>query len=142
MKRGKKRCLIMVVAMVGLLSINMVPLYAQEDDIEYYFRIQANHGNTYSNKRFRQTSNNSNKWKVDFQYSGEGAGTITTYWLAKFNASHDIVSNTHRIKQGSGPKYYSTYDGADKTDVCLGAENNNNSGNTYIVSGYWDEETK
>lgn len=30
---------------------------------------------------------------------------------------------------------------ASQRDVCLGAENNNNSSSTYTVSGYWDEET-
>lgn len=61
--------------------------------------------------------------------------------LAAYNSNHDKVSATHDVTQGTGDHYYSAYSSASQRDVCLGAENNNNSLRTYTVSGYWDEET-
>ena len=45
------------------------------------------------------------------------------------------------MAQGTGAHYYKAKSKASKTDVRLGAENNNDSPNTYAISGYWDEET-
>lgn len=52
-----------------------------------------------------------------------------------------IEFRLHDIKEGTGDHYYSAFSSASQRDVCLGAENNNNSSSTYTVSGYWDEET-
>ena len=109
--------------------------------IPYSLKIKANYANTYSDEEYRQTTNTQNKWKVNMTYSEEGKGTITTYWLAAYNSNHDRVSATHDIKEGTGDYYYSAFSSASQRDVCLGAENNNNSSSTYTVSGYWDEET-
>lgn len=140
MKKNKKM-IMLGLSLTAILGMNTLSAFASDDDIGYSFTIKANYGNTYSDSRYRQTSDSDNKWKVNMTYSSEGAGTITTYWLALFNGSHTVVSDTHNVKQGSGAHYYSATSGASQKDVCLGAENNNNSPNTYTVSGYWDEET-
>ncbi len=110
---------------------------ASNDNIGYSFAIKANYGNSYSAQRYRQTSDTSNQWKVNLNYSGEGTGTITTFWLDKAGTP---VSNTHGVAQGSGAHYYNAISSANESYVRLGAENNNLSANTYTASGYWDEE--
>lgn len=137
----KKRKIMLALTVATLMAINASPVFASDDNIGYSYTIKANYGNTYSDSRYRQTTDTSNKWKVQMDYSGEGVGTITTYWLALFNQTHDAASAAHDVKQGSGAHYYKAKSNASQKDVCLGAENNNNSTNTYTVSGYWDEET-
>lgn len=137
----KKRYLSIIMSIAMLILMNTTTAFASDDNHGYSFTIKANYANTYSGSRYRQTTNTGNKWKVNMTYSGEGKGTITTYWLALFNSSHTIASATHDVKQGSGAHYYNAKSNASKKNVCLGAENNNNSTNTYKVSGYWDEET-
>ncbi len=135
------KSMVIAAAMAILFLANVGIAYASNDNIGYSFTIKPYFGNTYSDGRYRQTTNTSNPWKVNMTYSGEGAGTITTYWLAKFNSSHNVVSGTHNVVQGTGAHYFTANSGAKKTNVCLGAENNNDSPNSYTVSGYWDEET-
>jgi hypothetical protein len=112
--------------------------YASDDDHDFSFTLKPSYQNNYSGSRYRQTTSSSNPWKVDFTYSSEGAGTYATFWLDK---SGTLVSGTKTVKQGSGAKYYSAYGQASGSNVRLGAENNNNSPNSYSISGYWDEET-
>lgn len=47
----------------------------------------------------------------------------------------------HNVHQGSGDHYYRPYASANKTNVRLAVENNNNTNVSYYVSGTWDEET-
>ena len=113
-------------------------VFAVENDYGFSFKLKSGYANSYSAKRYRQTTNENNKWKVDMQYNSEGKGCKATYWLAKNNDARTVVSNTHTIKQGSGAHYYKETAGASKTYVRLAAENNNDAACT--VSGYWDEE--
>ena len=119
----------------------MVLLDIGDNNYEYAFKLKANYANSYSSARYRQTQNTANKWKVNLKNSTEGAGTKATFWLAKDNDSYTRVSATHDVKQGSGAHYYNAYEKASQTDVRLAAENNNDSPNTYQISGVWDEET-
>lgn len=83
-----------------------------------------------------------NKWKVNLTNSAEGNGTLATFWLTTRSDGKNVVSDkTHDVAQGSGAHYYNAKASASQTDVRLAAENNNDSTNTYEVSGYWDEET-
>ncbi|TYS67940.1 DUF2712 domain-containing protein [Sutcliffiella horikoshii] len=126
-------------SVIGVTSILITaPAFAANDNIFYSFEIKPYHGNGYTEERYRQTTNVNNKWKVDLQASGEGKGTITTFWLDK---NLTVVSNLYDVKQGSGAQYYSAYHTASQVYVGLGAENNNYSANSYTVSGVWDEET-
>lgn len=141
-----KKKILTLLATVALIGSTSLTAQATDDNVSYSFNIKAKCQNTYSTGRYRQTTNTSNPWKVDLAYSGEGAGTITTFWLAKYNSNHTVVSvggvdGTHNVKQGTGAKYYLASKKASQTNVCLGAENNNNVDKTYEVSGYWDEET-
>lgn len=141
MKISKKRKQILTLALAIICAMSAIPTFASNDNIGYSFSIKSSLQNTYSDKRYRQTTDTSNKWKVNMAYSEEGVGTMTVYWLSLFNSTHERVSGTHSIKQGTGDHLYNATYKASQTDVCLSAENNNNSLNTYTVSGYWDEET-
>lgn len=112
--------------------------YASNDNIGFSYTLKPHYANNYSAERYRQTTNPSNPWKVNLTYSSEGAGTIATFWLDKAGTR---VSDVHDVKQGSGAHYYSAFSTANKSNVRLGAENNNDSPNSYTISGYWDEET-
>mgnify|MGYP002516455990 CR=1 FL=1 len=89
--------------------------------------------------QYRQTDSVDNPWKVNLAYNSEGNNTIATFWLAKENKTR--VSTTHNVHQGSGDHYYRPYASANKTNVRLAVENNNNTNVSYYVSGTWDEET-
>lgn len=133
---------LMLLSAIGMLTASFsIPVLAGDDNISYSYTVKAYYGNTYTEGRYRQTPSTSNPWKVNFTYSGEGEGTVTVYWISQYNSAHTQVSNTHEVTQGSGAHYYTAYSGANQTTVCLSMENNNYSGNTYTVSGYWDEET-
>lgn len=141
LRKASRKIGTFLAAGVVMLTLCTTTTYASDDDVAYKFSLKANHANTYTEGRYRQTSNTSNQWKVNLQHSAEGNGTKATFWLARFNSDHTRVSGTHTIKQGSGSHYYDAYSKASKASVCLGAENNNNSPNTYQISGVWDEET-
>lgn len=134
-----KRRIGLIFASFVLVMAMAVPAFASNDNIGYEFTIKAHHGNSYSYDRYRQTTDITNPWKVNMTYSAEGAGTVMTYWLTR-TEGFAPASNTHNVKQGSGPHYYYATNVASKKRVCLGAENNNDTSKTYKVSGYWDEE--
>ncbi len=139
-KGGLKKKVVAIVALIAVMAMNIVPAFASDDNVAFSFTVKGAYANTYSAKRYRQTTNTSNKWKVNLAYSEEGVGTYTTFWLAS-SSDHDVVSGIHDVKQGSGDHYYNAYSTASESYVCLGAENNNYTTSTYVISGYWDEET-
>ena len=89
--------------------------------------------------RFRDTTHTNNPWKVNLRYSGEGRGTLTDFWLENRNDTR--VTNKETVKQGVGAHYFKAYASASQTKVWLMCENNNFNGETYRITGYWDEET-
>lgn len=121
---------------LSLLTAGNVAL-ASNDNIAYNFSLKPEHGNSYSAERYRQTTDTSNKWKVNLSYSSEGKGTVATFWLDK---SGTRVSDVHSIAQGSGNHYFTAFSTANQSNVRLGAENNNYTTTGYTISGYWDEE--
>ena len=143
MKNYKKVFRIVLVAILGILIFSLSAIgFAEDNNIGYSFTIKANYGNSYSSARYRQTKSKENPWKVQLKSSGEGKGTITTFWLSKSTIDGTVVvSPTRNVKQGSGATYSGAYGSASKSHVKLGAENNNYSANTYTISGIWDEET-
>lgn len=142
MKKNKiSKKIITSLLLVGALSTLSLPTFAAEDNYGYSFSIKTHQNNTYGgDAKYRQTTNTSNKWKVELSYSGEGKGTGTRFWLVKDNISKTQVSTSTIAYQGGGAKYTDAYNDASKQYVKLGAENNNYSANSYTVSGYWDEE--
>lgn len=135
-----KKLSIGVVVLVVMTSLIMASVaFASNDNYGYSFYLGSGHQNAYSGARYRQTSNENNKWKVNLVYNSEGSGGKATFWLAKDNKNRTVVSYTHTIKQGSGAHYYGATAAASRTNVRLGGENNNS--NPCSVSGYWDEET-
>lgn len=101
--------------------------------------IKTYHGNTRLGYEHRSTSDTSNPWRVSIKYSGEGKGTITTFWLENFygtNVSADIDAEYNGIYQ----YYASPYSKVNESDVYLTAENNNYNNDTYQIRGYWSEE--
>ncbi|MFC6202260.1 DUF2712 domain-containing protein [Lactiplantibacillus nangangensis] len=129
-------CLLSILTF-GVIGANTA--YASNDNWGFRFGIQSNQANSRSGRRYRETTNVNNKWKVNMQRSGEGARTVTTYWLE--NAKGTNVSPSLHVKQGSGSYYSTAYSDASKKYVYLTAQNNNYNGSHYTVSGYWDEET-
>ena len=121
-----KKAAAFMAAIAFVLTTGFASINASDDNISYSFKLKANYANSYTKSRYRQTSNTKNKWKINHAYSSEGRNTIAHFgWQ----------------NQGTGPHYYNAWSGASKTDVCLGAENNNGTSKEYSISGYWDEET-
>ena len=129
-------CLLSI-ATYGVVGANIA--HTSNDNWGFNFTIQPHQANTRSGARYRQTTNVNNKWKVNMQSSGEGARTVTTYWLE--NASGTNVSPSLNVKQGNGSYYSAAYSNASKKNVYLTAQNNNYNSSRYRVSGFWDEET-
>ncbi|UOE94414.1 DUF2712 domain-containing protein [Alkalihalobacillus sp. LMS39] len=127
--------LVLGVTLIGAANAT----FASDDKHGYSFTIKPKHENNYSGERYRQTQNTNNKWKVALETSGEGKGTITTFWLDKADTGR--VSNTVDAKQGAGAYYREAFSAANQSYVRLGAENNNYSTKGYTATGYWDEET-
>lgn len=142
MKKLKKIALAIAIV-AGICSLNVGKSAALNDNYYYMYTIKANYGNSYYWTKYRQTTNPSNPWKVQMTYSGEGNGTYTTYWLTTFNGAYVgyQASNTVTVRQGSAAVYTVAWPIASQKDVSLSAENNNYSGYSYNVEGYWDEET-
>ena len=141
MTRKMKRVLGMALSIVSIASFAIPSVYAgAENDFAYKFRVGSYCSNGQCNtERNRQTGDSADRWKVKLDTSGEGKGTITTFWLENYDG--DNVSQTVNVKQGKGYYYRPSYRSGCKIYVWLTAENNNFNGTSYEVSGYWDEET-
>lgn len=127
-----------------LLLIGSTVASASDDNKKFNFSMPAKSQNVYSTTEYRQTTNPNNNWKVNLVTSTEGGNTHTkaNFWLAKYyKGSHVMASNTYTVKEGSGAHYYPATSLANQSHVALGCENNNYVNKSYIVSGYWDEET-
>ena len=139
MKRNiLKRSIVGMAALCMLVSPAVSK--ASDDNHPFGFTIKAYQGDTYASPRYRQTTNTSNKWKVNLKDSSEGREAVMTFWLAK-DSNNAVASGLYNVAQGTGAHYYNAKSNASQTDVKLGAENNNYTANTYTVSGVWDEET-
>ncbi len=139
MIRSRNLKIAVIAATLFAFMAMTVSVFAADSNYAFDFQLKSGYANSYSAKRYRQTTNENNKWKVNMQHNSEGTGCKATFWLAKSNDARTVVSNTHTIKQGSGAHYYKATAGASKTYVRLGAENNNDAACT--VAGFWDEET-
>lgn len=127
------------IGVVGGIGFTQVAL-ASNDSISFSFKIYSFWQNGKEKEgRYRQTDDINNPWKVRLDKSGEGAGTISEFWLE--NASASNVSSVRAVKQGNGAYYDNPFYGANKTTVWLTGQNNNYNGDMYNVSGIWDEET-
>ncbi|MDF0479540.1 DUF2712 domain-containing protein [Vagococcus sp. PNs007] len=137
----KKKTLFFALASVVTLSSSFyINALATDDNISFNFRVPSYQSNGHeATGQYRQTTHTDNQWKVKLLKSGEGKGTITKFWLENKNDTN--VSKTVNAKQGSGPYYKDAYKSASQINVWLTAENNNFNGDSYNVSGNWDEET-
>lgn len=132
-----------VAALMAMLIVTAIPVFASDDNIPFRFHLQIGGANSYvsdSAARYRQTTNVSNPWKVKVtEQTGDSDGKAT-YWLAKkASSNHTQVSDAHNVYAGTGAHYYNARNTANETYIVLGADNNNNVAST--VQGYWDEET-
>nr|WP_241735415.1 DUF2712 domain-containing protein [Anoxybacillus flavithermus] len=59
---------------IGVLTFSNFT-YATDDNIGFSFELKPNYGNSYSESRYRQTTDPNNKWKVNLTYSSEGVGS-------------------------------------------------------------------
>lgn len=136
-----KRLLIAIIVVSIFSSILFsINAFAGEDNFPYSFTMKANQASSYSSDSYERTTiYYDNPWKVNMTFNGEGTGTIATYWIAS-KIIHTAYSAKHNVTQGSGDHYYFAYSNASGEYVRLGVQNNNNTTNSYTVSGYWDEE--
>ncbi len=131
---------ILTALLVGVFGTSA--LASNNDNYGYSGVIKQYQANTQFPKGFeRETTDNNNAWKVNFQKTTEGNSDsgITTYWIELHSGTN--VSAGHNVASGSGAHFYAAYDDADLNTVFLTAEDNNYLGGGYSVSGVWDEET-
>ena len=136
--RGKKIILYLVVMITFIIAFVMVNSYAAESGSRSYsFRIQAHQTNaqtTYSLYRDVAKTNYSTPWYVNMTKSGEGSGTVTTYWLELKDGTNVSPDVDAKVGSHYHPAAYGT---ANSQNVWLTAENNNYNSTLYNVSGYW-----
>lgn len=120
---------------------NTIDVMAYNDNIPFKFTMKSEgEKSRYSKGRYRQTTDPNNQWKVKLRSSEEGKGTVAKFYLTGYDYS--IVSKTLSVKQGRGAHYQTAYSSASKRTVYLTVTNNNWSTLSYVISGYWDEETR
>lgn len=122
----------------GSISTSFASETKTNDDIPFEFTIKPNQDNSYSEYRYRETAYPENEWKVEFNQSGEGSGTYTTFWLQLDNGANCSIADDVMVGTSA---YNFAYQTASFDNVCLTAQNNNFNSDSYSVSGYWDEET-
>ncbi len=129
-----------ILAFASIFSTNAFAA-ATDNNCNFDFKIQGSVDNAQDpNGRYRGTTNNDHSWKVQLTSSGEGAKTITKFWIE--NEDGINASSAYNIKQGDPPRYKPANDYGDSTTVYLTGENNNYaSTKQYVVKGFWDEET-
>lgn len=112
-------------------------LAAESGSSSYSFRIQAYQANsqtTYSLYRNVAVEDYTRPWYVNMTDSGEGEGTITTYWLELYSGHNVSPDCDAKV----GLHYHpAAYGSANSQDVWLTAENNNYNSRLYNVKGYW-----
>lgn len=133
----KKRGVLFLVVAVTVFTV-WIPAFASDGNYGYEFSLKTGYVNSYSDGRYRQTSNTENPWKVNMKYHSRGEKEKATYWLARIGDKGQ-ASATHDIVAESGAHYYTAWAGASMVTVCLAAENFKDQ--TATVSGVWDEET-
>lgn len=132
---------VLIVASVFSIGTSVFAANDSGDDKNFSFTIPASsnpdagtiYANGYSSTQSRSSAEQNAPWYLHFGYSGEGAGTITTMWLAKSSTAY---STPKRFYQGSS--YTTSVTKAVSGSVRIGAENNNLSSKSYSVSGSWD----
>jgi len=128
-----------VVALLLLPVATTTALASNDYDFGYSIRIYGSDPIDVSSGN-RNTVNCNNAWMVRLDYSGEGVGTSTSFWLERLNGTP--VSLVYNIQQGHPPYYFPTYGYCDYGMVKLVAENNNYASTIqYDISGIWDPQT-
>ncbi|MFJ7470787.1 DUF2712 domain-containing protein [Peribacillus frigoritolerans] len=139
----KSNFLMYVLIIISIFSIGSSVFAANNtgDDKSFRFTVPASsnpdkgttYDNGYSQTQSRSTAEKNAPWYLNLAYSSEGAGTITTMWLAK---SSSVYSHPNKYYQGK--KYTIKVKSAVSGSVRIGAENNNLSTKSHTVEGYWD----
>lgn len=138
----KRKFMYVLLMSIFILSSAYTTALAGDNNISFKFRIPGGSGKPNGQEtdcRYRQTKSYDNPWKVNLKESGEGAGTRTEFWLEKSSGKN--VAPVVSVKQGAGAYYREAFPSASQTNVYLTAQNNNENGKSYTVSGCWDEET-
>ena len=132
--------LLILSLLAGMVITTSIPAFAGDGNHDFSFKIPALSVNgQYGVYRYRTSCQATNKWKVNLRTSGEGAGTVTRFWLTARDGQ--ALSITRNAKQGAGAYYTNAYTIAGLRNVYLSGDNNNVSTSGYNVSGYWDEES-
>lgn len=133
---GLMSCLLVIISM-GFTA----KAYAayQTNYIDFSFTIKPKQKNSYTETRYRQTTDRDRAWFTQLTSSGEGWMTYTRFWLEKSNGEN--VSKAYNVQAGGAKSFNSAYSSASKQRVRLTAENNNYNNASYPCYGKWDEET-
>ncbi|MDM5287218.1 DUF2712 domain-containing protein [Peribacillus frigoritolerans] len=139
----KSNFLMYVLIIVSIFSIGSSVFAANNtgDDKSFRFTVPASsnpdkgttYDNGYSQTQSRSTAEKNAPWYLNLAYSSEGAGTITTMWLAKGSTAYSVANKYYQ-----GKKYTIKVKSGVSGSVRIGAENNNLTSKSHKVEGYWD----
>ncbi len=135
----KKKLTACGLCMFGLTSLVATNAFAANyDNYDFSFRIQGSVDNAQDpTDHYRNTTDNSNAWKIILDSSGEGNGTVTDFQIELEDSTN--ASSQHHVKQGNGAYFFPANDYGDNNWVYLTGENNNfSSTKQYDVSGTWN----
>ncbi len=147
MSNTKKTRFTQIIAIAVLLAIisalsSTVAFASTDENISYLFTVKNYLGiSRDSNPQWRSTSDNNNAWKVNFKTSEEPGNSTMTKFSLGLEEEDNLASNWYGVVVGTGAHYYAANNDGDFATVYLQAQNNNNNANSYVISGYWDEET-
>lgn len=115
-KKKLTACGLCLFALSSLIATNAFA--ASYDHYDFSFRIQGSVDNAQDpQKHYRNTTDNSNAWKVILDSSEEGDGTITDFWIELEDGTN--ASSKHHVKQGNGAYFFPANDYGDNAWVYL-----------------------
>ncbi|MGE1164474.1 DUF2712 domain-containing protein [Peribacillus simplex] len=141
MRKIKGKKLIQHALIFGLFATIFIPssTFAWPSTGGFAFNIQPNQGNTRSEGAYRSANTTAIPWGVQVDSSNEsGDKTYTRFWIEGVDGTN--VSESANVLEDSGDKWVNPYSTANQRTVYLTAENNNYNSESFLVTGFWDEE--
>ena len=124
-----------------IIALNTIALGASIGDgtvDNYNGYIKGKRQNTWLGDAYRDTTKKSDPFYVSLEYSDEGSGTVTRFWIE--DKKENNLCDTRDVTQGKGFYPQNTYQAGCNKQVYLTAENNNYNQDIYRIEGQWTEE--